>query len=129
LVQIAHSNLHEQNHQNCRCEARLDNRWGCSVAMRSITLTRHPVATLTPAPGTLVRNGSTLDFTSMRSMAALGEIAFVREFSQSLAEGWSQVGGMVETILEETTDLQKVRVTTPAGTAGRRFVRLRVTRR
>ena len=64
-----------------------------------------------------------------RSKAALGEIAFVREFSQSLAEGWSQVGGMVETVLEETTDLQKVRVTTPAGTAGRRFVRLRITRR
>lgn len=64
-----------------------------------------------------------------RSKAALGEIAFVREFSQSLAEGWSQVGGMVETILEETTELQRVRVTTPAGTAGRRFVRLRVTRR
>ena len=64
-----------------------------------------------------------------RSRAALGEIAFVREFSQSLAEGWSQVGGMVETILEETTALQKVRVNTPAGTAGRRFVRLRVTRR
>ena len=63
------------------------------------------------------------------SKTALGEIAFVREFSQSLAEGWSQVGGMVETILEETTDLQKVRVNTPAGTAGRRFVRLRVTRR
>lgn len=63
-----------------------------------------------------------------RSKAALGEMAFVREFSQSLADGWSQVGGMVETILEETTDLQKVRVTTPAGTAGRRFVRLRVTR-
>jgi hypothetical protein len=36
---------------------------------------------------------------------------------------------MVETNLKETTDLQKVRVTTPAGTVGRRFVRLRVTRR
>ena len=83
----------------------------------------------TPTAGTLVRNGSTLEFTYWRSKAALGEIAFVREFSQSLAEGWSQVGGMVETILEDTTDLQKVRVNTPAGTAGRRFVRLRVTRR
>ena len=83
----------------------------------------------TPTPGTLVRNGSTLEFTYWRSKAALGEIAFVREFSQSLAEGWSQVGGMVETILEETTELQRVRVTTPAGTAGRRFVRLRITRR
>jgi hypothetical protein len=109
-------------------KARLDNRWGCSVAMRSITLTRHPKEP-TPAPGTLVRNGSTLEFTHWRSKAALVEIAFVREFSQSLADGWSQVGGIVETILEETTDLQKVRVTTPAGTAGRRFVRLRVTRR
>jgi hypothetical protein len=83
----------------------------------------------TPTAGTLVRNGSTLEFTYWRSKAALGEIAFVREFSQSLADGWSQVGGMVETIIEETTDLQKVRVNTPAGTAGRRFVRLRVTRR
>ncbi len=83
----------------------------------------------TPTTGTLVRNGSTLEFTYWRSKAALGEIAFVREFSQSLADGWSQVGGMVETIIEETTDLQKVRVNTPAGTAGRRFVRLRVTRR
>ena len=36
---------------------------------------------------------------------------------------------MVETVLEETTDLQKVRVNTPAGTAGQHFVRLRVTRR
>jgi hypothetical protein len=35
---------------------------------------------------------------------------------------------MVETILEETSELQRVRVITPAGTAGRRFVRLRVTR-
>jgi hypothetical protein len=41
----------------------------------------------TPAPGTLVRDGSTLEFTSLRSKAALEEIAFVREFSQSLAEG------------------------------------------
>jgi uncharacterized delta-60 repeat protein len=83
----------------------------------------------TPAPGTMVRNGSTLEFTYWRSKAALGEIAFVREFSQSLAEGWSQIGGMVETIVEETPELQKVLVTTPAGTAGRRFIRLRVTRR
>jgi hypothetical protein len=57
----------------------------------------------TPAPGTLVRNGSTLEVTHWRSKAALGEIAFVRNFSQSLADGWSKVGGMVETILEETT--------------------------
>jgi uncharacterized delta-60 repeat protein len=83
----------------------------------------------TPAPGTLTRNGITLEFTYWRSKAALGEVAFVREFSQSLADGWSQIGGMVESIIEETTELQKVLVTTPAGTAGRRFVRLRVTRR
>ena len=83
----------------------------------------------TPAPGTLTRNGITLEFTYWRSKAALGEVAFVREFSQSLADGWSQIGGMVESIVEETTELQKVLVTTPAGTAGRRFVRLRVTRR
>lgn len=83
----------------------------------------------TAAPGTLTRNGSTLEFTYWRSKSALGEVAFVREFSQSLADGWSQIGGMVESIVEETTELQKVLVTTPAGTAGRRFVRLRITRR
>jgi hypothetical protein len=77
----------------------------------------------------LVRNGSTLEFTYRRSKVALEKVAFVREFSQSLAEGWSPVGGIVETILEETTELQRVRVTTPAGTAGRHFVRLRITRR
>ena len=43
-------------------KARLDNRWGCSVAMRSITLTRHPKES-TPASGILVRNVSTLEFT------------------------------------------------------------------
>ena len=31
-------------------KARLDNRWGCSVGHASVTLTRHPVSTLTPAP-------------------------------------------------------------------------------
>jgi hypothetical protein len=31
-------------------KARLDNRWGCSVGLLSVTLTRRPVSTRTAAP-------------------------------------------------------------------------------
>ncbi len=60
-----------------------------------------------------------------RSKTALGEIAFVREFSQSLAEGWSQVGGMVETIQATlyTTPRNKGRLSPEIRSGfGRRFV-------
>lgn len=78
--------------------------------------------------GELVKNGNTLEFTYWRSKAAVGEVSFIREFSQTISGTWSQTGGTVETILEETADRQKVMVTTPAGSAGKRFVRLRVSR-
>lgn len=78
--------------------------------------------------GELVKNGNTLEFTYWRSKAAVGEVSFIREFSQTISGTWSQTGGTVETILEETADRQKVMVTTSAGSAGKRFVRLRVSR-
>ena len=71
------------------------------------------------------RKPATLEFTGWRSKAALGEIAFVREFSQSLAEGWSQVGGMVETIHAtlSTTPRTKGRLSPAIRSGfGRRFV-------
>ena len=84
--------------------------------------------TVTPPIGTLVKNGSTLEFTYPRAKAALTEVSYVREFSGPLTGTWSQVGGSVETILSDDGTRQVVLVTTPAGVTGRRFVRLRVTR-
>jgi len=82
-----------------------------------------------PPPGTLVKNGTVLEFTYPRAKAALAEVDFVREFSATLSGLWSQTGSTVETILSDDGVVQMVRVNTPAGITGQRFVRLRVTRR
>ena len=78
--------------------------------------------------GQLVKNGSTLEYTYTRARAALAEVKYVREFSSTLTGVWSQTGATVETIISEDATLQVVRVNTPAGSSGKRFVRLRVTR-
>ena len=82
----------------------------------------------TLAPGQLVKNGTTLEFTYIRRKDALGEVSFVREYSVTLNGTWSRTGSTVETILSDDGTLQTVRVNTPAGSTGKRFVRLRVTR-
>ena len=40
---------------------------------------------------------------------------------------WSTTGSTVETILNDDGVMQRVKVTTPGGPNGKRFVRLRVT--
>ncbi len=45
--------------------------------------------------------GSTHDFTRTRRKPALAEMAFVREFSETLSGTWSRTGGTVETILDD----------------------------
>jgi len=87
----------------------------------------HPLE-WSPPPGTLVKNGTVLEFTYTRAKAALAEVDFVREFSATLSGLWSQTGSTVETILSDDGTIQVVRVNTPAGITGQRFVRLRVTR-
>lgn len=84
--------------------------------------------TPTLSPGRLVKNGNTLEFTYTRRKAALSEMIFRREFSETLAGSWSTVGGTVETVLSDDGVLQQVKTTVPAGSNGKRFVRLRVTR-
>ena len=69
-----------------------------------------------------------LDFTYARRKAAVAEMTFVREFSETLTGTWGIVGGTVETILSDDGVLQQVKTTVPGGSAGKRFVRLRVTR-
>lgn len=61
-------------------------------------------------------------------MTALSEVSFIREFSETLSGTWSRTGSTVETILSDDGTLQTVRVNVPAGSAGKRFARLRVTR-
>jgi uncharacterized delta-60 repeat protein len=85
--------------------------------------------TSSPPVGLLVKNGSTLEFTYTRRKAALSELNFVREFSATLSGTWGTTGSTVETILSDDGTLQTVRVNTPAGNTGKRFVRLRVTKR
>lgn len=79
-------------------------------------------------PGTLVKNGNLLEFTYTRRKSAVVEMSFVREFSETLNGTWGTVGGLVETILSDDGVLQQVKTTVPAGSIGKRFVRLRVTR-
>lgn len=81
-----------------------------------------------PPVGELVKNGSTLEFTYTRRKAALTEMTFIREYSETLIGTWGRVGYTVETVLSDDGTFQTVRVNTPAGTTGKRFVRLRVTR-
>ena len=83
---------------------------------------------VSPPIGQLVKNGSTLEFTYTRRKAALGEMTFRREFSETLTGAWSTFGGALETILSNDGEMQQVKVTTPGGSSGKRFVRLRVTR-
>ena len=88
---------------------------------------KNPVLYSAPV-GELIKNGNSLEFTYWRAKRALTEVSFIREFSQTISGVWSQTAGTVETILSDDGNMQQVLITTPAGIAGKRFVRLRVTR-
>lgn len=80
------------------------------------------------APGALVVNGSNLEFTYIRAKAAMNAgFTFDVEWSDDLVPlSWS-TAGVSEMILNEDADVQQVKATVPAGSNGRRFVRLEVT--
>ncbi len=79
-------------------------------------------------PGQLVKDGSSLEFTWPRRKTALGEVAYAVEWSESLSGPWS-VAGVDTALLTDGSVMQEMKTTLPAGGGGRRFVRLRVTRR
>ncbi len=87
----------------------------------------HPQA-FTPPIGQLVKNGSTLDFTYTRPVAALADVRYDLEASSTLSGAWGSAN-QTETILSDDGILQQVKATYPAGITGKRFVRLRLTRR
>jgi uncharacterized delta-60 repeat protein len=86
----------------------------------------HPKESNGP-PGTAARNGSELEFTYPRANAAVtAGVQFIVEWSDSLVGlSWSSVG-VTESVLSDNGTVQQVKATLPAGSLGRRFVRLRV---
>ena len=79
-----------------------------------------------PMPGQVVLNGGNLEFTYVRSKAAMSEgVASGVEWSDSLLLPiWSTVG-VTETILSDDGIVQQVKATLPGGSNGQRFVHLR----
>ena len=75
----------------------------------------------------MARNGSTLEFIYTRSIAAVNAGAgFTVEWSDDLpALSWSSAG-VTQTEVTNNGTLQQMKATLPAGSLGRRFVRLRV---
>jgi uncharacterized delta-60 repeat protein len=79
-------------------------------------------------PGSLLHNGSNLEFTYQRGDAAIAEgVTFIVEWSDTLGAGtWSQ-SGVNETILSDDGTMQQVKAVLPDGGGAQRFVHLRVT--
>ncbi len=89
---------------------------------------QNPHAATIAAP-TLVKAGNTLEFTYTRSLAALADgILFTVEWSDSLAgSSWSDAG-VTELPLGDNGTLQSVKASVAAGSGGRRFLHLKVSK-
>ena len=77
--------------------------------------------------GNLTASGIVVEYT--RNKAALPEMQFTVEWSESLAPGGWSTGGVSEIIVTDNGTLQQVKATVPPGNASRQYVRLRVTSR
>ena len=78
---------------------------------------------------TVVKNGAILEFTYTRSLAAMADgVTFTVELSDTLANDWNAAGVSAPVVLTDNGTVQQVKVTLPVGTAGRRFVHLKVSR-
>jgi uncharacterized delta-60 repeat protein len=78
-------------------------------------------------PGELVKNGGSLEFTWPRRKAALAEIFYEVEWSESLAGPWS-AARVITTIRTDSSVMQEMQSASYTGGIGKRFVRLRVGR-
>ena len=83
---------------------------------------------VTPA---MVRNGANLEFTYTRSKAAVADgLTFTVEWSDTLEAGsWSASGipSQNPPPIAQNTETETLGILVPAGTGGKRFVRLKVT--
>lgn len=77
----------------------------------------------------IIRVGANIDFTYSRSKAAMADgITITVEWTDALqSSAWSH-SGVTESIVSDDGILQSIRATLPAGNAGKRFVRLRVSK-
>jgi hypothetical protein len=79
-------------------------------------------------PAELVKNGGVLEYTFVRSKAAMEDLDYALEWSDSPGAAFWSVAGVSTAVLSETAVQQQVRFSVAAG-EGRRFVRVRVTRK
>jgi hypothetical protein len=92
--------------------------WACGL---------HPTQSDT-LPVIQTQNGTTMEFTYTRSVEAVNAgTLFTVEWTDSLqGTAWS-TSGVTQSVLTDNGTTQQVKATLPAGTSGRRFVRLKVT--
>jgi hypothetical protein len=84
--------------------------------------------TSSTSPAVLTPNGADLEFTYPRSVSALNAGAvFTVEWSDTLPGGSWSTAGVIQAVLTDNGTLQQVKATLPAGSGGKRFVRLKVT--
>lgn len=81
-----------------------------------------------PFPATLAGDGASLLFTFTRNKAAVGELSFIVEWSDTLLPDDWHTDGTSESILSDDGQTQRVQITLPISPGPARFVRLRVTR-
>ena len=85
--------------------------------------------TNSPATGALVKNDHLLGFTCNRLKAAMQDVTMDPEWSESLTGSWSREGVTSPVVMSDDGTRQSALFALPAGGDGKRFVRLRVTRR
>ena len=89
---------------------------------------QNPNAATTAAP-TIARNGGMIEFTYIRSVAAMGDgVSFTVEWSDTLAVGSWGTAGVTEQILTDNGTVQTVKATMPFVAGGKRYVHLKVVR-
>ncbi|MEY3897684.1 MAG: hypothetical protein RLZZ214_3205, partial [Verrucomicrobiota bacterium] len=75
---------------------------------------------------TFILNGGTLETTYTRRKVAPGEAGYQVEWSDSLADDWSDTDVLTDRPVSLSTTAESVRSTLPAGARGGRFVRIKV---
>ena len=90
-------------------------------------LARNPLASNPPSSlPAVARNGATLEYTYTRSLSAMSQLTHAVEWSDTLATGSWSSAGVSEQILSDNGTVQQVKASVPAGSNGRRFVRVKV---
>jgi autotransporter-associated beta strand protein len=82
-------------------------------------------STNTSLPHSAARNGSNLEYTYTKNKSAT-DVTYTVEWTDNLTT-WS-TAGVTSSLLSDNGTTQQIKATVPAGTNGRRFVRLKVTR-